>query len=62
MQAPQECGLVSADSPIKLVRGAPASLWRHFTQNLNLLRAGLFVRQHKNTMLDSAKAGKLSSI
>jgi hypothetical protein len=44
------------------VGGAPAPFWRHFTQNLNLLRAGLFVGQHKNTMLDSAKSGKPATI
>jgi hypothetical protein len=58
MLAPEERGLVPANSPVEIIRGAPPPLGRHFSQQLDLLRAGLFVRQHNHTMLDSGEAGK----
>ena len=58
MLTSQECGLVPPASPVKPVRRPPALLRRHPPEDGELLRAGLFILWHGETVRSFPESGK----
>jgi hypothetical protein len=58
MLALKKCRFMPSHAPIKVMCGAPPLFRAHATENGNLLRRGLFVRQHEQNMLGSVYPGK----
>jgi hypothetical protein len=54
----QPSDLHFARRPIEALRQLQPPLTRHGTQDLNLFRAGLFIRQHEESMRPETPQGK----